>query len=161
MEKELLHLLREIALRYGIVTGGDGNAVAADDAPQISAPQDVMTLLAWEMEPLRQEQLRVLNLNTRNRVTSQTVVYQGTVNSCSVRPAEVLRQAVIENAPSVIVVHNHPSGDPTPSPEDVCTTRDLVTAGKILDVAMLDHVIIGSNGRFTSLRETGQGFDGQ
>ena len=75
-----------------------------------------------------------------------------------VRPAEVLRPAVRENAPSIIVVHNHPSGDPTPSAEDVSITRDLVLAGKLLGIGVLDHVVLGSGNRYVSLNEKGLGF---
>ena len=86
-------------------------------------------------------------------------IYIGTVNSSVVRPAEVLRPAMRENAPSIIVVHNHPSGDPTPSPEDVAVTRDLVSAGKLMDIELLDHLVIGLGGRFVSLKESKLGFD--
>ena len=79
-------------------------------------------------------------------------MYIGTVNSSAVRTAEVLRPAVKENAPSIIVVHNHPSGDPTPSPEDVAVTRGLAAAAKLMDIELLDHIIIGHGGRFVSLR---------
>ena len=106
------------------------------------------------MKGLAQEQLRVLLLNTRNGVMAQRLIYQGTVNSSAVRPAEVLRPAVTGAAPSIIISHNHPSGDPTPSPEDVAVTRDLVAAGKLLDIEVMDHIIIGA-GRFVSLKEKG------
>ena len=106
------------------------------------------------MAPLAQEQLRVLLLNTRNEVVGQRVIYVGNVNSSIVRPAEVLRPAVVESVPSIIVSHNHPSGDPTPSPEDVAITKDLAAAGKLLGVELLDHVVIGGD-RFVSLKERG------
>ena len=106
------------------------------------------------MAPLAQEQLRVLLLNTRNEVVGQRVIYQGNVNSAIVRPAEVLRPAVTEAVPNIIVCHNHPSGDPTPSPEDVAITKDLAAAGKLLGVELLDHVVIGGD-RFVSLKERG------
>ena len=80
------------------------------------------------------------------------------MNSSVVRPAEVLRPAVRDNAPSVIVVHNHPSGDPTPSPEDVSITKELLDAGKLLGVEVLDHLVIGSGGRYISLNEKRSGF---
>ena len=106
------------------------------------------------MAPLAQEQLRVLLLNTRNEVVGQRVIYQGNVNSAIVRPAEVLRPAVVESVPSIIVSHNHPSGDPTPSPEDVAITKDLAAAGKLLGVELLDHVVIGGD-RFRSASRSG------
>ena len=84
-------------------------------------------------------------------------VFVGSVNATTVRVAEVFREAVRQNCPAIIVVHNHPSGDPTPSPEDVSVTRELVAAGKALDVEVLDHVVIGRQG-FVSLKERGLGF---
>ena len=124
----------------------------------INSPQDVANLLMGEMSLLEQEHLRVLLLNTKNEVMNIQEIYVGNVNSSVVRPAEVIRPAVRENAPSIIVVHNHPSGDPTPSQEDVSITKDLVAAGKLLGVELLDHVIIGSQNRFVSLNEKGLGF---
>ena len=134
-------------------------SLAPEERAQISCPQDAANLVAAEMALFAQEHLVVLLLNTRNMVVARRTIYIGTVNSSAVRPAEVLRPAIRENAPSIIVVHNHPSGDPTPSPEDVAITRDLVAAGKLMDIELLDHLIIGQGGRFTSLKEQGQGFD--
>ena len=143
-----LALLGELAARYDVAFQTERPA----DRPQINCPQDVHTLLAPEMGALAQEQLRVLLLNTRNQVMGQRVVYIGNVNSSVVRPAEVLRAAVIDSAPSIIIAHNHPSSDPTPSPEDVSITRELVQAGKLLGIDLLDHVVIGGD-RWVSLKE--------
>jgi DNA repair protein RadC len=107
---------------------------------------------------LEQEHLRVLLLDTRNHVLDIVEVYKGSVNSSQVRVGEVFRVAVRRNSAAIIAVHNHPSGDPTPSPDDVAVTRALVQAGKLLDVAVLDHLVIGQ-GRFVSLKERGLGFD--
>ena len=134
-----LHLLGEIAMRYEVETQPE----RPEDPPSISCPDDVRRLLGPEMAPLAQEQLRVLLLDTRNNVLGQRVVYQGNVNSSIVRPAEVLRPAVIEAVPSIVVSHNHPSGDPTPSPEDAAITRELAQAAKLLGIELLDHVVIG------------------
>ena len=128
------------------------------ERPQISCAQDAAKLIAPDLEMLDQEHLIVLLLNTRNHVLRKRTIYVGTVNSSAVRPAEVLRPAVRENAPSIIVAHNHPSGDPTPSPEDVSVTRDLVAAGKLMDIDVLDHLVIGGSGNFVSLKEKGLGF---
>ena len=146
-----LHLLGEIAMRYAVEVqpGRSG-----DDLPSIGCPQDVYSLLGPEMAPLAQEQLRVLLLNIKNEVVGQRVVYQGNVNSSMVRAAEVLRPAVMEAVPSIIVCHNHPSQDPTPSPEDRAITRELAQAGKLLGIELLDHVVIGGK-RFVSLKERG------
>ena len=107
-----LDLLGELAARYQVPTRWE----TPRDLPSIGSPEDVYFLLGPEMAPLAQEQLRVLLLNTRNQVVGQRVVYQGNVSSSQVRTAEVLRPAVQEGLPSIIVVHNHPSGDPDPVP---------------------------------------------
>ena len=143
-----LTLLGELAARYEVAFQLDRPA----ERPQINCPQDVHNLLALEMGGLAQEQLRVLLLNTRNQVMGQRVIYIGNVNSSVVRPAEVFRAAIVDSAPSIIIVHNHPSADPTPSPEDVSITRDLVAGGKLLGIDLLDHVVIGGD-RFVSLKE--------
>ncbi len=134
-------------------------SLAPQDRAVINSPQDVANLLQGEMAHLEQEHLRVLLLNTRNQVLSTVEVYVGNVNSSIVRPAEVFRPAVRANAPSIIVAHNHPSGDPTPSSEDVAITRDLVSAGKLLGIDLLDHLVIGGGGRYVSLNERRLGFD--
>ena len=99
----------------------------------------------------------VVNLDTRNRVKSLVLLYKGSVNASQVRVGEVFRQAILENAPAIIVAHNHPSGEPTPSPDDVAVTRSIVQAGKLLDIDVLDHLII-CQGSFVSLKERGLGF---
>ena len=124
----------------------------------IHSPQDVANLLQGEMAFLEQEHLRVVLLNTRNQVLAIPEVYRGNVNSAVVRAAEVFRDAVRSNAPAIIVVHNHPSGDPTPSEEDVRVTEQLVEAGKLLDIEVLDHLVVAQNG-FISLKEKGLGFE--
>jgi DNA repair protein RadC len=97
-------------------------------------------------------------LNTKNEVLGVQEIYIGNVNSSVVRPAEVFRPAVRDNATSIIIVHNHPSGDPSPSPEDVSITRTLVDAGRLMGVELLDHLVIGSGNRFVSLNEKRLGF---
>jgi DNA repair protein RadC len=126
-------------------------AALPEDRPEITGPGDVAGLLMTEMSLLPQESLRTVLLNTKNRVVGIREVYRGNVNSAQVRPAEVFRDAVRENCPSLIVVHNHPSGDPTPSPDDVAVTRDLIAAGRLLDIELLDHIVI-AGGRFVSLK---------
>ena len=145
-----LSLLGELAVRYDVETKPEG----PEDPPSINCPDDVRKLLGPEMSGLAQEQLRVLLLNTRNQVMGQRIIYQGNVSSAIVRNAEVFRPAVIEAVPSIIVSHNHPSQDPTPSPEDAALTRELVQAGKLLGIELLDHVVIGGE-RFVSLKERG------
>ncbi len=145
-----MYLLGELAMRYEVSTRPEG----PEAPPSISSPRDVHDLLGPEMSNLAQEQLRVLLLNTKNNVVGQRVVYQGNVNSSMVRPAEVLRPAVLEAVPSIIISHNHPSGDPTPSPEDAAITRELAQAAKLLGVELLDHIVIGGK-KFVSLKERG------
>ncbi len=129
-------------------------SLESDARPVISSPADAAALLSYEMSGLEQEHLRVILLDTRNHVLEIREVYRGSVNSAQVRIAEVFRDAVRRNATAIVVAHNHPSGDPTPSPEDIALTRALVQAGKLLDILVLDHLIIGQ-GRFVSLKERG------
>lgn len=104
-----------------------------------------------------QEELWTLLINTRSRITHEVMVYRGTVNAVHLRPAEVFREAVRKNAVMVVIGHCHPSGDPTPSPEDVQATRQLVLAGISLGIEVLDHVVIGKQ-KWVSLNERGLGF---
>ena len=119
-----------------------------DERPIIQSPEDVFSLVQYEMSAMVQEHLWVLNLDTRNRVVNINKLYKGSLNSSTVRVGELFRSAISQNAASVILVHNHPSGDPKPSPEDVQLTRAVVQAGKILDIEVLDHVIIGPGNIF-------------
>ena len=123
----------------------------------IRSPEDVYALLFAEMALLDREQLRVILLSTRNEVLSVREVYRGNVSSALVRVAEVFSDAVREGCPSIIIVHNHPSGDPTPSAEDVALTKQLIDAGKLLGVEVLDHVVIAREGH-KSLKDLKLGF---
>jgi DNA repair protein RadC len=111
-----------------------------------------------EMAFLEQEHLRLILLDTRNHVLSTPTIYVGSLNTSVLRVGELFRSAIKENAAALIVVHNHPSGDPAPSPEDVRVTSQIVSAGQLLDIDVLDHIIIGQQ-RFVSLKERGLGFD--
>jgi DNA repair protein RadC len=124
---------------------------------QIKSPTDVAQLLMLEMSHLDQEHLRTVLLDTKNRVQGISTVYVGSLNASLIRVGEVFKEALKKNSAALIVVHNHPSGDPTPSPEDVLVTREIVAAGLLLDIEVLDHLVIG-HGRFVSLRERGLGF---
>ena len=123
----------------------------------VRSPQDVANLLMAEMGFLDQEHLRVVLLNSKNQVMAMPEVYKGSVNTSLIRSSELFREAVRENCPAIIVVHNHPSGDPTPSPEDVHVTEQIVAAGKLLDIEVLDHLIVGQQS-YASLKERGLGF---
>lgn len=126
----------------------------------ISSPADAANLLMYHMAALEQEYLYVILLDTRNRVLGRPLeVYHGSLNTSLIRVSEVFREAIKLNAAGLIVAHNHPSGDPSPSPEDVAVTRAMVEAGKLLDIDVLDHLVIGRY-RFVSLKERGLGFSG-
>jgi DNA repair protein RadC len=120
---------------------------------KIGSPQDVADLLKPEMASLEQEHLKVVLLNTRNTVIKVITVYVGTISGTTVRICEIFREAIRKNARAIIVVHNHPSGDPTPSQEDIRLTKQLKEAGQLLEVELIDHIIIGET--FISLKEKG------
>lgn len=130
---------------------------APDERPQIRSPADAANLVMSEMGLLEQEHLRTMLLDTKNRVLATPTIYQGSLNTSLIRVGELFREAIRANCASLIVMHNHPSGDPTPSPEDVAVTKQIVEAGRLLDVEVLDHLIIGRQ-RFVSLKERGLGF---
>ncbi len=130
----------------------------ASERPKISSSTDVYDLLRSFMEHLDHEELWIVLLNTRNSVLRLVKLYQGSVNSSQVRVGECFQQAIVDKASAVIIAHNHPSGDPCPSPEDCALTRAIVQGGKLLDIDVLDHLVIGEN-RFVSLKERGLGFD--
>ena len=128
-----------------------------EERPAIHSPADAAALIQYEMGALEQEELRIMLLDIRNRVDKVLTIYKGSLNSSFVRVGELFKTAVRSNAAGIIVIHNHPSGDPTPSPDDIALTRAIVQAGKLLDVEVLDHLVIG-RGRFVSLKERGLGF---
>lgn len=161
----------ELALRHGLGPAKAAQLKAALEIgrrlmleetavrDKISSPEDLVRLVQLEMSALEQEQLRVFLLDTKNRVAAIRTLYTGSLNQSTVRIAEIFKAAIRENCAAIAVVHNHPSGDPTPSPEDVRVTQAIVDAGKLLDVDVLDHVIVGrGQPSFVSLRERGLGF---
>jgi len=133
-------------------------AESPEERLQIRAPSDASHILLPLLGHKSQENFVVLYLDTRNRVTDQELLYKGSLNTSLVRTAEVFRGAIRRNSAGIIVAHNHPSGDPHPSPEDIALTRRLVKAGKLLEVNLLDHLVIGHN-RYVSLREKDLGFE--
>lgn len=128
-----------------------------EEHPVIQSPEDAASLLLYEMGALEREHFRVLLLDTRNRLLRIVEVYQGSLNASLIRVGEVFRDAVRRNAAAILLAHNHPSGDPSPSPEDVAVTKAIVAAGELLDIEVLDHIIIGK-GRFVSMKSKGLGF---
>lgn len=129
-----------------------------EERPAIHSPADAAALVLPEMSTLEQEHLRVILLDTRNRVLDIVGIYRGSLNSAQIRVCEIFRPAIRRNAAALIIVHNHPSNDPSPSPDDVAVTRAIVQAGKLLDIQALDHLIVAAGGRFVSLKERGLGF---
>jgi DNA repair protein RadC len=124
----------------------------------IRSPGDIADRLILQMGRLEREELRVVILDTKNHVLRVQTVYQGNVSSSLVRVGELYRDAVRLNAASVILVHNHPSGDPTPSPDDLHLTAEALAAGRLLDIGLLDHLVIGHDA-YVSLRDRGVAFD--
>ncbi len=127
------------------------------EQPSIHNPGDAAAILQHPMCALEQEEMWIILLDTRNRVMRTESVYRGSLNSSQVRVGELFKSAVRRNAAAVIVAHNHPSGDPTPSPDDIAVTRAIIQGGKMLDIEVLDHLVIG-RGSYVSLKERGLGF---
>jgi DNA repair protein RadC len=121
---------------------------------RIRAPSDLAERLVPAMGHLEREELRSVLLNTKNTVTGMVTVYAGNLAGSSVRVGEVFREAVRRQSAAMVVVHNHPSGDPSPSAEDLRITSELTEAGRLLDIELLDHLVIG-HGRWVSLRALG------
>ena len=147
--RENLRLLAELSARYEVAHVRPSLA-----QPTIHKPADVAVYLGTELADLAQEQLRVVLLDIKNHVLGTQVVYQGGLNAVVIRLADCFREAVACGAAAIVLVHNHPSGDPTPSPDDVQLTVDARQAGELLGIGVLDHIIIGRQS-FISLRENG------
>jgi len=131
----------------------------SEERQTINSPSEAADLVRYDMSVLEEEHLSVILLDTRNHVLDIVEVYKGSVNSSQVHVGELFKPAIRRNAAALIVVHNHPSGDPTPSPDDVAVTRAIVQAGKLLDVEVLDHMVIGQGERnWVSMKERGLGF---
>jgi len=130
------------------------SAFTGDERPQVSSPADAARIFMPQLRYLSNETFHVLSLDAKNYITKQRRIFEGSLSMSIVHPREVFKFALEESAASIIVVHNHPSGDPTPSKEDIKITKQLIEAGKILDIPVLDHIIIG-DGRYTSLKEQG------
>jgi DNA repair protein RadC len=145
-------------LKAAIELGRRMAASTPEDRPLVQSPEQAAALLQFEMGALEREQLRVLLLDTRNRLMRIVEVYRGSLNTSLIRVGEVFRDAVRANAAALIVAHNHPSGDPSPSAEDVAVTKAIVEAGKLLDIEVLDHLVIGQS-RYVSMKARGLGFD--
>ncbi|MCX6013179.1 MAG: DNA repair protein RadC [Chloroflexi bacterium] len=146
--------VKAIELKAVLELGRRLHSLQPDERPVVKSPDDVAYLLLAEMSYLDQEHLKVVLLNTKNQVTSISEIYKGSVNTSYVRISEVFRNAIKDNCPAIIIVHNHPSGDPTPSEEDIKITGQIVEAGKLLNIEVLDHIIIGQQ-KYISLKQKG------
>lgn len=124
----------------------------------VDAGQYLLTRVFTPFEAFEQEEVWILLLNTRNKITHQSMIYRGTINMVNMRIGEIFKPALRYNASSIVVSHIHPSGDPTPSPEDIAVTQAMRAAGELLDVPLLDHLIIGQD-CWLSLKTQGLGFD--
>ena len=124
---------------------------------KITSPADAAAMVQYDMGLLQQEYLKIFLLNTRNDVVDIVEMYHGSVNSSQVRIAEIFKPAIQRMCSAIILAHNHPSGDPSPSPDDVALTRAIVQAGKMLDISLLDHLVIAKDS-WISLKERGLGF---
>ncbi len=152
-----LGVAKAAQLKAALELGKRLMVASPEERPQVKSPADVANLLMLEMGFLEQEHLRLVLLDTKNRVLGMPTIYIGSLNTSVLRVGELFREAIKANCAALIVVHNHPSGDPTPSPEDVRITEQIVEAGKLLDVEVLDHLVIGQQ-RYVSLKERGLGF---
>ena len=129
-----------------------------EDLPPTYSPADVAALLMPEIGYLEQEHFYVLFLNARYRVMGQQALYRGNLTLTQIRVGEVFREAIRRNCACIVVAHNHPSGDPTPSPEDISVTRQLAEAGRLLGIEVMDHLIIAAH-RWISMRDRRLGFE--
>ncbi|PDO10219.1 MAG: hypothetical protein BLM47_08170 [Candidatus Reconcilbacillus cellulovorans] len=145
---------KALQIQAGIELGRRLATLAPENVPAIRGPCDVARLFMEEVRHLRQEHFLVLFLNTKNRVIGKKTLSVGTLNASLVHPREVFRAAIQHASASIICVHNHPSGDPSPSAEDLTLTRRLVEAGNVVGIPVLDHVVIG-DGCYASLKELG------
>jgi len=144
-------------LKAAIELGRRALTAYPSDRKKVRCPKDAADLVILEMSTLEQEQIRLILLDTRMQVIDIPTLYVGSLNLAVVRIGEIFREAIRQNSAALVLVHNHPSGDPTPSPEDISLTNQAVQAGKLLDIEVYDHIIIGQ-GRYVSMKERNLGF---
>jgi len=149
-----LGMAKAAQIKAAIEFGNRLTLFTEEGRPSIGGPQDVSNLLMPELRYQKKEHLKSILLNTKNRVLAIKTVSVGDLSSSIVHPREVYKDAVIASAASIIVAHNHPSGDPTPSAEDVAVTKRLIQSGEIMGIDLLDHIVLG-DGTFVSLKERG------
>ncbi len=146
--------VKAVTIAAAIELGKRLNGVASAERVIIRSPQDAVNLLMARLRYETREHFIILLLSTKNHVLATPTISIGSLNASIVHPRELFREVINHSAASVILAHNHPSGDPTPSPEDIGLTRKLIDAGKILEIPVLDHIIIGDN-KYVSLKEKG------
>ena len=139
--------------RFDVRLVRDGR-VATLEPTIIRRPEDTLPVLEAELSELGYEKFIALALNTKNHVTAVLPVSSGSLNASIVHPRELFQRAILANCASLILAHNHPSGDPAPSPEDIALTRKLIDAGLLLDIPVLDHIVLGY-GRYVSFKQRG------
>ena len=150
-----MHELRQLAARAATIYDSTrpGTGYPESDVT-LTSGAEVYAYLRAAMVDLPQEQLRVLTMTIKNQLIAEYLLYQGTLNATTIRVAEIFRPAIVDHAAHIIVAHNHPSGDPAPSHDDIATTRQLTQAGDLFDIKLLDHVIVARRG-FASMKEQG------
>lgn len=130
-------------IKAAIELGARISKIKPEEKTLITCPEDAARLVQFEMAALEQEELWLLLLDSRNQHMRTEKLYRGSLNSSTVRPAEIFKSGIRHNAASLILVHNHPSGDPSPSPDDVRLTKMLITMGETMEMHILDHIIVG------------------
>lgn len=145
---------RAITIHAALELGRRMAAESRDEGAPVRWPRDVFDIFSPRLEDLPVEEFHVAVLDSQHRLERDITVTRGLLNSSLVHPREVFREAIAENAAAIILVHNHPSGDPTPSADDRAVTDQLVQAGKLLDIPVQDHIVIG-RGRYVSFAEAG------
>ncbi len=145
---------KAVEIRAALELGKRMILATTEQRPMIKTPADAAQLLMLDMGRLEQEEIWTMLLDTRNRVIATPMIYRGSLHAVSMRVGEVFKEAIRNNSASIIVAHNHPSTDPSPSEEDISVTKALIQAGKLLDIQVADHLVIAQN-CYTSLRERG------
>lgn len=152
-------LAKAAQLQAAVELGRRLTLEASEDPPCIHSPADAAALVQYEMSAFAQEHLRIIFLNTRSRVIGMEDLYRGSLDQAQVRVGEVFKTAIRKNTAAIILIHNHPSSDPSPSMDDLALTRAIIQAGKLMDIDVIDHLIIGQGpGRYLSMRESNLAF---
>ncbi|MBP7213535.1 MAG: DNA repair protein RadC [Anaerolineaceae bacterium] len=151
MEVKGVGLAKAARIKAAVEVGYRLSKERDDEPVLIKTPEDIYEVVGFEMESLSQEELWLLMLNSRNRYLGKEKLYKGSQDATTVRVGEIFKEAVRKNVYAIALVHNHPSGNPAESPEDVNMTRAVIEAGRILDIRLLDHLIVAGD-NFTSIR---------